>query len=321
LPSDGEIIATIADWRFSSPGEPVEVAFFGGTFTSIPHEEQKRLLSVLQPLIRSGEVGSVRISTRPDALDREIIRFLQDCGVTTVELGVQSLDDRVLEQSGRGHTAADAVCACTLLNMAGMRFGIQLMPGLPSSTRESDMASLISAISLAPLFLRIYPAVVISGTELEQRYREGAYAPLSLADAVNLCGSMLLTAMRHKIPVIRMGLQPTDSLSCEGKVVAGPYHPAFRQLVESELCCEVIVRLVSGLERGTYATVRCAPSRVSDVIGQRRSNLSRISAAIGVVIDRVIPDTTLSKEEFIVETAAKELRGNLLHDIEGEFYA
>lgn len=320
IPSAEEIIATIADWRASSPGEPVEVAFFGGTFTSIPVEEQQRLLSVLQPLVRSKEVDSIRVSTRPDALDEGIISFLQDRGVATVELGVQSLDDRVLEQSGRGHTADDARHACALLTRAGMAFGIQLMPGLPSSTRGSDMASLKEAISLAPSFLRIYPAVVISGTELERRYREGSYAPLSLDEAVKLCGTMLLATIRHKVPVIRMGLQATDSLSGEGKVVAGPYHPAFRQLVESELCYELLSGLVSGVERGTAAKFRCAPSRVSDVIGQRRSNLLRISAATGVTVDRVIPDSSLSPEEFIVETAAGERRGNLLHDSEKEFY-
>lgn len=320
LPSNDEIIATIADWRAFSPGEPVEVAFFGGTFTSIPVKEQERLLSVLQPLIRSKEVLSIRVSTRPDALDEEIIRFLQDRGVITVELGVQSLDDRVLERSGRGHTAADAREVCALLTTAGMRFGIQLMPGLPASSRDSDMASLMAAISLAPSFLRIYPAVVISGTELEMLYREGSYNPLSLEDAVNLCGAMLLAAMRHKVPVIRIGLQATDSLSGEGTVVAGPYHPAFRQLVESELCYGLFSRLLCGLKRGASVRVRCAPSRVSDVTGQRRANLSRISASAGVIIERVIPDSSLSPEEFIVETAAGEHRGNLLHDIEGEIY-
>lgn len=320
MPTGDEILSTIADWRASSPGEPMEVAFYGGTFTGIPVEEQDRMLSLLQPLISSGEVVSVRVSTRPDAIDSDVISFLRNRGVTTVELGVQSLDDAVLGLAGRGHTADDVRRACDCLNSAGMRFCIQLMPGLPGATRESDIASLVEALSLAPSFLRIYPALVIAGTEMERLYRDGAYHPLSLEGAVRLCAGMLLAAMRKGIPVVRIGLQATDSLECEGTVVAGPYHPAFRQLVESRLCYTMLSRLVAGLERGSAVRVRCAPSRVSDVTGQRRSNLLNLSVSAGVTVEKVIHDTTLSPEEFVVETAAGERRGNLLHDIGEELY-
>lgn len=320
LPSEEEILATIEEWRASSPKEPVEVAFFGGTFTSLPFEDQERLLLPLQPLLESGVVSSVRVSTRPDAVNEAIIRFLRDRGVTTVELGVQSLDDRVLELSGRGHTAGASRNACCLLADAGMRFGIQLMPGLPGSSREADLASLEEAIASAPSFLRIYPAVVISGTGLERMYLRGEYRPLQLSEAVELCAAMLLKAMRHGVQVIRIGLQATDSISSEGTVVAGPYHPAFRQLVESELCYGILSRLVTGLEKGANVRVRCTPSRVSDVIGQLRANLARIEDATGITIEKVVPDTGLSPEELVVETAAGERRGNLLHNVERELY-
>lgn len=324
LPTAGTIRSTIARFRETSDSTPLEVAFFGGTFTMLPRPAQESLLDPLQPLIADGTVSSVRLSTRPDAIDREGASFLRDRGVRTVELGVQSLDDYVLAASGRGHSARDVRGAVALLHEASVAVGIQLMPGLPGSSAGSDLASLEEALGLSPAFIRIYPALVIAGTGLAALHEAGRFMPLSLDAAVRLSATMLHRSLATRVPVVRIGLQASDSLSEPGKVVAGPYHPAFRQLVESQLCLWLIRKLVGDSGPGARVIVRCAPSRVSDVIGQRRSNLAAMAAA-GIVVERVEPDGSLEPMELIVTAPSGERRGNIVTDLtfdkEGNPYA
>ncbi|MBT0662991.1 radical SAM protein [Geobacter pelophilus] len=315
LPSPEIILATIASYCATSPGKPVEVAFFGGTFTMLPVVDQQRLLAPLQPLLNSGAVSSVRLSTRPDAITAEQVAFLWDSGVRTVELGVQSLDDQVLTACQRGHCADDVRGAVSILRGAGLSVGLQLMPGLPCSSSGKDLATLHEAIGLAPDFLRIYPGLVLAGTALAALYRSGEFAPLSLEEAVRLCAAMLHRCMKAELPVIRIGLQASDSLAEPGKIIAGPYHPAFRQLVESELCYYLLLQLCTGVDAGTKCIVRCAPSRVSDVAGQHRTNLKRL-AATGIVPDRIDADPTLLPTEIVLRTSSTERYGNLLTDLD-----
>ena len=323
LPSPETIHSTIADFSAISPEKPVEVAFFGGTFTMLPPVDQERLLGPLQPLMLSGKVSAVRISTRPDAIDVDSVAFLERHGVRTVELGVQSFDHEVLVASKRGHTASDVSSAVAILHAAGLSVGIQLMPGLPSSSPEKDIASIDQAVDLAPDFLRIYPSLVLAGTGLARLYESGAYRPLSLEAAVSLCAAMLHRCLRANLPVIRMGLQASDALEEPGNILAGPYHPAFRQLVESELCYYLLSRLANVPIPATKCVVRCAPSRVSDVAGQRRANLERL-AATGTMVERIEGDASLSPMELILLSAESERRGNLHNDLqfdhEGKLY-
>jgi histone acetyltransferase (RNA polymerase elongator complex component) len=197
-----------------------------------------------------------------------------------------------------------------------MKVGIQLMPGLPGSTVLNDLASFDGVLLLVPDFIRIYPTLVLSGTSLEQLYLQGAYKPLSMDEAVKLCGTMLHRAMLVGVPVIRMGLQATDELSKKETIITGPYHPAFRQLVESELCFSLLCRLADGIKRDTIAVVHCAPSRVSDVAGQRRVNLKRFFDATGIMIERIESDKELSPLDFVLLTEHGERKGNLLLDYE-----
>lgn len=314
LPSAATILSTIEAYR-APFGGAVEVAFFGGTFTSLAREDQDALLAPLQPLLREGTVASVRISTRPDAVTGEDAAFLASQGVRTVELGVQSLDDAVLAAAGRGHTAADTVLACRELKAAGLCVGLQLMPGLPAASWQSDLDSLAAALRLDPAFLRIYPTVVLAGTPLAALYRSGRYTPLPLELAVRLCAAMLLAAKRAGVPVIRVGLQASDTLERPGAVLAGPYHPAFRQLAEGELWYALLCRMVAGREIGESVSVRCAPGRVSDVAGQRRMNLDRIAMTYGITIDRIVPDAGLSSRELVMTSQGGEWRADLLRDL------
>lgn len=316
LPGAAEILDRVAAYRRSSGSDAVQVAFYGGSFTGLPREEQERLLEPLQPLIASGQVSSLRLSTRPDSVDERCAAFLRGMGVGTVELGVQSLDDGVLARAGRGHSAADAVAAVAALKGEGIRVGLQLMPGLPGDSAGSSLATFTGALGLAPDFLRIYPTVVLAGTRLAGLYADGGYRPLTLRQAVALCKVMLHRALLAGVPIIRMGLQPSEDLARGGGVVAGPFHPAFRQLVEAELRYDLLVRLVAEWPcDGDGVEVSCSPARVSDVVGQRRSNLKRLLRERGVRVSAVRGDPLLSSLDLAVAGPDGSRIGNIITDL------
>lgn len=316
LPAAGELVERIAAYRATARRKSVEVAFYGGTFTSLPRPVLEQLLLPLQALIARGEVDSIRVSTRPDSVDAAMAGFLVQMGVRTVELGVQSMDDDVLAWSGRGHSAAHTVNACRVLQAAGVAVGMQLMPGLPGDSEEKALDSLNACLSLSPDFLRIYPTLVIAGTMLATLYETGRYAPLPLDKAVRLCKIMLHATLAADVRVIRIGLQPTSELDAGGTVLAGPYHPAFRQLVESALCYDLLSRLTGDIAAAETVTIACAPSRVSDITGQRQGNLKRLLAERGVKVAAVMADPTLSSAEILVEYRQMKMKGNIVHDLD-----
>jgi len=314
LPTPAAIAARVAAYRATSGGEPVEVAFFGGTFTGLPREEQESLLAPLQRLQVAGQVTVVRVSTRPDRVTGDTARFLRRLGVATVELGVQSLDDGVLARAGRGHTAAQVAAACQALRAAELAVGIQLMPGLPGDTPTTARASLGQALALGPDFLRIYPALVLAGTELATMYLQGRYQPLTLEAAVALCKVLLHDAERAGVPVVRLGLQPTAELSAPGTVLTGPYHPAFRQLVEGALSVDLLEVLLARCPGEGVVTVRCAPGQLSTVQGQHRQNLAQLRAG-GIVVTRVAEDASLKVGELAVARGERQVWGSVLADL------
>lgn len=309
LPTDEQIRAGIDLWRSTAGGRPLEVAFFGGTFTALPEESQAELLAPLQPLLESGAIASVRISTRPDYIDSGRVAWLAERGVRTIELGVQSTDDAVLTASGRGHFAAESLAAIRCIKNGGIRAGAQLMPGLPGDTPASSLTSLEQVISAGADFLRIYPTVVLQGTELARRYVTGEFIPLSLDRGVSLCTLLLHRAMLAGIPVIRIGLQADCGLDAES-VLAGCWHPALGQLVRSRLFADLLTRVVPP---GGRATVYCHPSRLSDVTGIRRGNLQG-QAGRGVQLE-LLPDTSLAKEELRIITKDAAVTYSIISDL------
>ena len=210
----------------------VEIAFYGGSFTALPVVRQIELLTPAKEALDRGRVSAIRISTRPDAIDGETVERLISFGVCTVELGAQSMDNKVLANAGRGHTAADTAQAATLIKNYSLQCGIQLMPGLPGEDWSSLIWTAGEVVRLKPNFTRIYPTVVIAGTELADLFRDGKYKPLSLDSAVTRAAYLKLLFEAAGIPVIRTGLQATDDLTAD-TVLAGPYHPAFGEMVES----------------------------------------------------------------------------------------
>ena len=289
IPSPDSVLAEIRSSL--NIGRLDEIAFYGGSFTALPLAEQKAWLDLAKPFLASGEIGGIRLSTRPDAVNDEIADFLKESGVTTVELGCQSFSDTVLAAARRGHVAADAGASANLLRDRGFRLGIQLMPGLPSADPDEALSSLAAAISLKPDFLRIYPAIVLKETGLAETWRSGAYRPLSLDQAVETCADMELVCREQAISVIRYGLQANDMLD-SGVVLDGPYHPAFGQMVRSR----VWRRALAGLVMDGVDIISVHPSDLSDALGHGRNNVSFFRQAVGSLEIRPAADI---KRNFI----------------------
>jgi histone acetyltransferase (RNA polymerase elongator complex component) len=288
-----------------------ECAFYGGTFGALPQARRRMLLEAVRPYRAAGTVSGIRISTRPDSVTDELADELLAAGVTVVELGVQSLCDEVLESAERGHTAQDVVDAVAVLKAHGFRIGLQLMPGLPGDTYDRSVETMEQSLALVPDFLRLYPTLVIADTTLEILYQRGGYRPLELEEAVSLCKVLLLRAEKAGVPVIRVGIQPTDELERNSAIVAGPYHPAFRQLVEGEMIYDLVLRLMEGVTAHGGITISCHPSRVSDVTGQRRRNILRL-LKMGVAVERVVADPLLTRSELVITGKGTVVRGNML---------
>lgn len=309
LPAAADIRAKVGLWRSTACGRPLEVAFFGGSFSALPETVQSALLDPLQELLNDGIVDSVRISTRPDYVDDARVEWLSARGVHTIELGVQSLDDTVLSASGRGHSVADSLSAIRCVKMRGLRAGVQLMPGLPGETTLSAVTSLDRAIAAGADFIRIYPTIVLQGTGLAQQYLAGEFVPLSLENGISLCALLLQRALRAGTDVIRIGLQADAGLNSEN-VLAGCWHPALGQLVRSRLYADLIERVVP---YGATVMVHCHPTRLSDVVGMKQSNLLQ-QRRRGVLM-RVVPDSTVMQDEIKVQTEEAKVIYSILRDI------
>ena len=224
----------------NSKGATIEVSFFGGTFTAIGVNKQKELLEVAREYKQKGLIHKIRLSTRPDAILPYILGYLKEYQVDIIELGVQSLDDQVLRKAGRGHSVNDVVIASKLIKEAGFTLGHQIMPGLPGDSFEIDIETTKKSIEMRPDICRIYPSLVIKDTPMEDMYNRGDYVPYSLDEAVYISGEMLKLYNEAKVKVIRIGLQPTDTITTGKDIVDGPFHPAFRELVEGYLICETL---------------------------------------------------------------------------------
>jgi histone acetyltransferase (RNA polymerase elongator complex component) len=287
-----EIEKIITTWLARSRNRTgVQVAFYGGSFTCLPEDEQEQMLGAVQPFLTRGDVHCIRLSTRPDCLDSEICAFLKNRGVAIVELGVQSLDDEVLLRSRRGHTAKDCRRAVRILKEAGIEVGVQLMPGLPGESTSSFLKGVREILELAPAFVRLYPAIVVNHSGLAEMYRLGNYRPLTVNRAVVLCGRARELLVRAGIRVVRIGLQP--SVSLEQEVLAGPYHPAFGELVAARGWFRRVRALFAG-NPGSRLTVRISERDLSAFLGPKRANMHRL-AQLGLA-DRLILETKKEME-------------------------
>ena len=235
-PARPEDVAAAIDRALSltPPGTRRQLAFYGGSFTAIPDAEQEALLGAAQPYLERGDIVSIRLSTRPDAIDGAVLARLKRHGVETVELGAQSMSDSVLALSGRGHTSADVEEASRAVKAAGFRLILQMMTGLPGSDDETDIGSARSIAALEPDGVRVYPTVIVRDTALFDLWRAGRYKEHTVEDAVRVCARIVPIFEAAGIPIIRMGLNPTEDLS-GGDAVGGAYHPALGELVRARI--------------------------------------------------------------------------------------
>lgn len=272
-PDKVEAACLQAESRITLPGRQAELAFFGGSFTALPKKEMCALLDAALPFVRRGVFRGIRLSTRPDCVDEGILAALAGRSVTAVELGAQSMDDAVLVQNGRGHTADDVERAAGLIRARGLSLGLQMMTGLPGSTPDTDRETAARLAALRPDTMRIYPTVALRGTPLDGMVRSGAYIPPTLEETVALCAELLLFFEEERdIPVIRLGLHASPDL--EQNRVAGPWHPAFRELCEGRIYRDRAASLLRecGIPPGPVRLL-VHPRALSAMIGQRRGNV------------------------------------------------
>ena len=281
----------------------IEIAFFGGSFTAIDEEKQEELLETAYEYIEKGKVESIRISTRPDAINKQILKRLKKYKVKTIELGVQSANDYILHRANRGHNFEDVKKASKLIRRYRFNLGHQMMVGLPESTKIDELNTAKELIKLKPKMVRIYPVLVVKNTRLEEEYKKGVYEPLSLVQAVEICKELVRMFADKKIDVIRVGLQNTDEITEpseeKSQVVAGPYHPAFRQLVESALWYDSIVGKIKKLNvKVKEVEVTVNPFDSNSVIGHKKENVKKLKELYDV-------DLVLKQDENIKQGKSK----------------
>ena len=256
----------------------IEIAFFGGSFTAIPRNQMEALLQIASPYLASEQVSSIRISTRPDAIDRDVLDLLAHYGVQTIELGIQSISDHVLTACNRGHSANDTYRATKLIIDHGMRLGGQMMVGLPGSTLADELATARAIIEMGACEARIYPVVVFANTPLATQTARGEYTPLTEREAVKRTASSLELLLNANIRLLRIGLCETESLHQSGQLIGGAYHPALGELCYSEIYLNRIMKLLSVMNTFLQSSIKIAvaPGRLSMAIGQKRCNVKAI---------------------------------------------
>jgi Histone acetyltransferase len=254
----------------------IEVAFYGGSFTALDLKLQYELLAPAYAFVMRGEVDALRLSTRPDCIDDAVLTQLKSLGVKTIELGAQSFDDEVLRRAERGHTGEAIEHAAKKIREYGFSLGLQLMPGLPGDTWRTLMYSLVKTIEIKPEFVRIYPTLVLAGTALGKMYEQAGYEPLSLSAAVSCAAIMKLLLERKAIQVIRTGLQSSETLDDGKTILAGPYHPAFGEMVDSYLYYLMVASVLEQMNgtKGREIILHHHTKDTSRLRGNKNSNKS-----------------------------------------------
>jgi len=285
----------------NGPRKPVQISFYGGNFLGLTQQSVRQLLDIATEFIQSGAVDSIRFSTRPDTIDSQRLAWLDGYRVATIEIGAQSMDDRVLQASDRGHRAADTEKAMALLKDRGYETGLQMMLGMPGDTAAGPLETGRRLRDLAPDFVRIYPTVVLAGSALADLLAAGRYTPLTLEAAVDTSARLYKLFANSQIPVIRMGLQSSAELNRDDTVVAGPYHPAFGQLVMAKLFLDSVCRELRRQGQAENAiSIAVHPRSVSNVKGQKNNNLAVLQKLFAVDAITVATRPELADTEVAV---------------------
>ena len=280
---------------------PAQVAFYGGNFLGLKKDAIRRLLGLTMKFVKNGRVDSIRFSTRPDTIDREHLEIISDYPVSTVEIGVQSMDDRVLAMANRGHTAEDTVTAVGLLKEGGYSVGLQTMVGLPGDDEAGSFDTAQRIAELVPDFVRIYPTVVLENSRLGRWYSQGKYTPWSLERCVAHVKDLYLYYKNEAIPVIRMGLQASEDLEKGATLLSGPYHPAFGHMVHAEIFMDMAADVMekrSALE--DTVTIKVHPRSISKMRGLKNKNVDALQKRFHIQSLKIVPDASLPEDQLTV---------------------
>ncbi|WP_297134733.1 elongator complex protein 3 [Terrisporobacter sp.] len=276
----------------------VEIAFFGGSFTAIDEKTQNELLSVAKEYVDKGLVSDIRMSTRPDCISIDILNRLKEYKSSIIELGVQSLDAKVLHDSARGHDIESVINSAHLIKDSGIKLGLQMMVGLPSDTEEKCIETAKKFIELDPHCVRIYPTLVVKDTGLETLLNRGEYTPFTLKESIQIVKKLLVLFYVNNINVIRVGLQATEDIQLGKGIVDGPYHPAFRELVEGEMIKDYLHYLVIQNKTVSQIEIKTNNKNISKVVGNKRSN--KVFFKDNFNINMKTTPINLSEDEFII---------------------
>lgn len=276
-----------------------ELAFYGGSFTAIPDREQEELLEAALPFLRSGYINEIRVSTRPDAVDKLRLDRLKAYGIKTIELGAQSMDEEVLKASGRGHTREDTINASSLIRAWEFNLILQMMTGLPGDTPDKSIETAKSIIALEPDGVRVYPTVILKDTALYGLWKSGKYREHTVEDAVSLGGKLCKLFEEAGIPIIRFGLNPSDELS-GGEAAGGAYHPALGELVRSSVYLNEARELLKEASISDIAVLGVERGCVSLMVGQKRRNIEALEKEFGLKSLKVRETDNLNGKKVII---------------------
>ncbi len=296
---DDEIINKIKTYLATIPAgdNHVEIAFFGGSFTGLPTEQQKHYLALVQPWLRRKDVSGIRLSTRPDYIDSEILQILKTFGVSAIELGVQSMDEEVLWQSGRGHTAEQVRNAARMIKDAGFSLVLQMMPGLPGDTLEKSLATAREIVALDADATRIYPTLVVRHTHLENLYEQNRYTPLTLDEVLEWCSRIVPLFEDAGVKILRLGLHASEGMLTGEDLVAGPFHVAFGEMVYSRIWYNILKEISADPNSGI--TVFVHPAQLNQAIGHQALNRKMLERSFHKVSFK--PDESLKKRDFCLQ--------------------
>ena len=300
IPNITEVKEKIENYLTTIPikNSYVEIGFFGGSFTGIPLEQQKSYLEAAAFYVKNDRVKALRISTRPDYIDKNILNLLKENNVETIELGAQSLDEEVLLKSGRGHTVKDVEKASKLIKKEGFKLGLQMMIGLPSDTKEKALYTAKRIVELGADNTRIYPTLVIKGTVLEQQFSKKIYAPLSLPEAVQWSKDIYQYFEKYNVTVIRVGLHPSKELNTEQSLISGPYHPSFKELVLTEIWKNHLMENIN-FKANKSIIIYVPDKQINYAIGYQASNKNKLKNHFNSVVIKA--DPKLNKRSFYVD--------------------
>ncbi|PBI45017.1 elongator complex protein 3 [Clostridioides difficile] len=296
----------------------VEIAFFGGSFTAIDIDIQKSLLSVAKEYVEKGLVKDIRMSTRPDCIDEDILSMLKEYKTSIIELVVQSLDEKVLLDSIRGHQSEIVYKSSKMIKNSGIKLGLQMMIGLPADTEEKCIFTAKKFVELKPDCVRVYPTLVVKDTGLEKLMEQNKYNPFTLEESVNIVKKVLVLFYVNNINVIRVGLQATDDIQIGKAVLAGPYHPAFRELVEADMIKDYLEFVILQNKNIKQMLVKSNKKNISKIIGNKKTNVKYMEEKFGVLLKTQESDLDINQLEIVLD--GKSLISANMRDIHRKLY-